>query len=289
MHLINSPNNGLDEKSDKMRVYHNVDCEWRAKMISDFGLIKGMEPSLRFQKWLAPKVDSYRPDWVKKRGISRQKCIYAFHSLKDPLFGRVKAGRATAPNEWELELYFQAYQERLQNIKSVREFIKLMQDPDFRDEYYKKVDPGELFGFDVDPNMVIVADMGIITRLAEMIEREAKMNVKNFNEDNINELENSEEIISDVRDGSIDYWKSVMTLKNFLENYEKRGLYYEKTRKNDSNRLRKDIRHAPKRIEFPEILVPYDIPADQLDIVGERKGVVSKIRKSLFGYRKMVA
>lgn len=247
--------------SNNLRVplFHQTD---NPEPILEGGLKTGFPPPDIF-KVFNPAIDSYRPKRLVKKGVSRSS-VYAYHSLHRGV-GLVGASQQFVEHDdAELREDFRQYLHEYPEYKGLteEEFIRLWRDPAFLQEKF----PGNVLSFSADPETCYVGDMRYVNDIQRLID------------------DGADETAA-IKDCAKKYWRSVITLREFLENYEQPGEanpvspYKLKQGTLSASGIvgktahavrhvigRKPTPNLPREFSTPEVLVPYDVPPDGIDV-----------------------
>lgn len=208
-------------------------------------------------------IDSYRPDDLKQKGISRNN-IYAYpfleygHGLVGADQRFINRDTQSLRKEFEtIEKYNPAYLRTL-GVDSCEEYVRKLTDPAYLQSQY----PGEVVEAKVDPSTCYVGDLDYITRIME-------------------DLRTQHPGDAVVRDTIKKYWEDIMSLDEFLKWYRKPEWAQDGDTIQDADQYRDGEpldtasfyplvgapEHLPWRIHQPEILVPTPIPAEHIRLV----------------------
>lgn len=208
-------------------------------------------------------VDDFRSEELKVKGISRNN-IYAYpflehgHGLMGADQRFIKRDEKSLRDEFES---MQRYSPEFlieQGVSTPEEYIRKATDP----EYLKLQYPGEVIEAKVDPQKCYVGDLEYITRIMDDMHRGRS------------ESEAAQQQAEE-------YWKSLITLEDFLRWYRKPEWTEDGNSIKDADEYKDGeplgtsefypIKGAPDnfpcRIHQPEILIPEDIPQDYIRLV----------------------
>ncbi|MBP9822225.1 MAG: hypothetical protein KBC81_02135 [Candidatus Pacebacteria bacterium] len=209
-------------------------------------------------------IDELRPEALRAQGVSRIGNIYAYPFLE---IGNGLSGadqRFIKRDINNLKRDFQGFAKYYpdvlvrRGVKTEEEYIAQMNDP----AYLKKEYPGEVLEMKVDPDKCYVGDMYFITLIME--------DMRYFTEQEAVERNGKE------------YWKNLITLKDFLTWYRKPEWAENGNDIENADQFKdgEDINTMdycllkgapdglPKGIREPEILIPQDIPQVHIRLVG---------------------
>ena len=215
-------------------------------------------------------IDDHRPRNLIKMGISRISCIYAYPFLEcghgligaDQRFIRHDPSSLREEFEHALrnrDIYkdFLDYWSR-SGVNTPDEYVARMTDPEFLRIIY----PGEILELRVDPERCWVGDLEYITRIGDGVNR------------GLSEAQAAEH-------QAPKYWKNLITLEDFLKWYRKPAWAEDGNSIKDAEQYRDGepldtggyypLRGAPDsfpwRICQPEILIPENVPQEQIRLV----------------------